>query len=308
MKIPVIYIAGWGRSGSTLLGNMLGSIEGLQHIGEIPCIWEHAWKYNHLCGCGKKLRECDFWNKVIETAYGKWENVDPDEMIEIRNRYLFSTRKAIIDLIKNKKLKNQEKYYLDYMKKLYKAVFNVTKGKVIIDSSKYPYHLFLLNKIDEVKLYLIHLIRDARGCSYSWNKSVIRKDFDYDKDIPFEKMSPFYSTSRWIVWNVFMDLFKYASKVSYISVKYEILARDPINILNKIADLVGFEVPWRENDEIYISKNHTVWGNPSRMRTGKVEIRLDDAWRRNMPLKDRLLVTALSWPWLLKYGYLGKTT
>jgi len=105
-----------------------------------------------------------------------------------------------------------------------------------------------------------------------------------------------------------MDLFKYASKVSYISVKYEILARDPINILNKIADLVGFEVPWRENDEIYISKNHTVWGNPSRMRTGKVEIRLDDAWRRNMPLKDRLLVTALSWPWLLKYGYLGKTT
>ncbi|WP_243664286.1 hypothetical protein [Rhodothermus marinus] len=83
---------------------------------------------------------------------------------------------------------------------------------------------------------------------------------------------------------------------------------DPIYTIKAIGKLVGFSVPWTSLSEITIETNHTVWGNPSRMRTGKVEIRLDDAWRRNMPLKDRLLVTALSWPWLLKYGYLGKTT
>ncbi|WP_397545986.1 sulfotransferase [Rhodothermus marinus] len=307
MKIPVIYIAGWGRSGSTLLGNMLGSIEGLQHIGETPCIWEHAWKYNHLCGCGMKLQECDFWDKVIRTAYGEWKNIDPDEMIRIRNKYLFSTKKSILRLFKKEKLKDVEKYYLNHVKKLYKSIFYVAGKKIIVDSSKYPYHLILLNEIDEIDLYLIHITRDARGCAYSWTKNVIRNDFDYDKKIPFEKIDPFYSTLRWIGWNVFMDFFKWIERVKYMNVKYEDFAKDPINVLGKIADFVGFKIPWNKNGEIYILKNHTVWGNPSRMRTGKVEIRLDDAWRRNMPLKDRLLVTALSWPWLLKYGYLGKT-
>ena len=33
--VKVLFIAGWGRSGSTLVGNVLGSVDGLVHLGEL---------------------------------------------------------------------------------------------------------------------------------------------------------------------------------------------------------------------------------------------------------------------------------
>ena len=37
-RLKVLYIAGWGRSGSTILQNMLGEIEGFQPLGELYSI------------------------------------------------------------------------------------------------------------------------------------------------------------------------------------------------------------------------------------------------------------------------------
>jgi len=305
MKIPVIYIAGWGRSGSTLLGNMLGSIEGLQHIGEMAYFWEHGWKYNHLCGCGVKFQECAFWNEVIKESFGGFDMIDVDTMINIRNRFI-SNKKVFASFVLG--IERGDKLIQEYvcsLRDLYKSIHIVGKNAIIVDSSKIPFHCFLLSLTKEIDLYIIHLVRDSRGCAYSWLKVVNRDDADYSKKIQLERFDSFGSTLRWNFWNTIFELFK--KRFKYIRIRYEDFVKDPINAIRAIGELVGFYVPWTDLSEITIRTNHTVWGNPSRMRTGKVEIRLDDAWRRNMPLKDRLLVTALSWPWLLKYGYLGKT-
>ncbi len=50
---------------------------------------------------------------------------------------------------------------------------------------------------------------------------------------------------------------------------------------------------------------HSIAGNPDRLRAGPVEVRLDDGWKREMMPGDRRLVTALTWPLLARYGYLG---
>lgn len=39
-KIRVLYIVGSGRSGSTIIGNILGRIEGFSHVGELRYIWD----------------------------------------------------------------------------------------------------------------------------------------------------------------------------------------------------------------------------------------------------------------------------
>jgi hypothetical protein len=44
-------------------------------------------------------------------------------------------------------------------------------------------------------------------------------------------------------------------------------------------------------------------GNPMRLETGHVQLRLDEAWRTDMRVMDRATVTALTWPLLLRYGY-----
>jgi len=299
MKIPVLYIGGWGRSGSTLLGNVLGSIDGFQHIGEITYIWEHGWKYNHLCGCGTNFQECNFWKQVVKKAFSEKE-IDIDKMIWIRNRYL-SNKKVLWCLFTNKKVTQEINEYIDNLDKLYQAIYSVGNCRVIIDSSKIPIQAYILLLLNNIDLHILHLIRDARGCAFSWSKKIYREDAYLNQKIEFEKYDAIHSTLKWDFWNSIFELFKL--KVKYIRIKYENFILDPISTLHNIARFVGFSVPWEKKEDIILKINHTVWGNPSRMKTGRVNFSLDEAWRKSMPLTDRLLVTSLSWPWLLYYGY-----
>ena len=64
-KIKVIYIAGEGRSGSTLLERMLGQINDIVSVGELRFFWNQGSVGSQLCGCEKPLNECEFWSEVF---------------------------------------------------------------------------------------------------------------------------------------------------------------------------------------------------------------------------------------------------
>ncbi len=49
---------------------------------------------------------------------------------------------------------------------------------------------------------------------------------------------------------------------------------------------------------------HSIRGNPMRFAHGRQQVRVDDAWRTGMAKPARRLVTAVTWPLLLRYGYL----
>lgn len=69
-KIKVLFIGGYGRSGSTLLDRMLGQMEGFFSAGELRYIWDRSFAENQLCGCGKPFKKCAFWSTVIdETSF-----------------------------------------------------------------------------------------------------------------------------------------------------------------------------------------------------------------------------------------------
>ena len=38
----ILYVAGWGRSGTTLLDNVLGQVEGFVSTGELHNIWQRG--------------------------------------------------------------------------------------------------------------------------------------------------------------------------------------------------------------------------------------------------------------------------
>src|SRR5215208_4373820 len=65
--VKVLYIAGLGRSGSTILANTLGQIKGFFSGGELNFIWKHALIENRLCGCGRPSQECEFWGPVSDS-------------------------------------------------------------------------------------------------------------------------------------------------------------------------------------------------------------------------------------------------
>ena len=38
--VPVLYIGGWGRSGSTLLAHVLAEVPGFVSVGELRYVWQ----------------------------------------------------------------------------------------------------------------------------------------------------------------------------------------------------------------------------------------------------------------------------
>ncbi len=70
--MKVIYITGWLRSGSTILGNVLNELPGVLHAGELHYLWKNGMLdsgTNSLCGCGEQIRQCALWSSVI-AAFG----------------------------------------------------------------------------------------------------------------------------------------------------------------------------------------------------------------------------------------------
>ncbi|MGD2217703.1 MAG: hypothetical protein PVJ64_13190, partial [Gemmatimonadales bacterium] len=68
-ELKVLFIVGKGRSGSTILDNILGQVDSFISLGEV---W--VWRGTRVleeqnCGCGKRAAECPFWSKALHLAY-----------------------------------------------------------------------------------------------------------------------------------------------------------------------------------------------------------------------------------------------
>jgi hypothetical protein len=57
---------------------------------------------------------------------------------------------------------------------------------------------------------------------------------------------------------------------------------------------------------VLLKANHTIAGNPSRFRSGEIELRNDDRWRREQQPGPRITSTCLALPLLHRYGYSAK--
>ena len=65
-NINVIFIAGAGRSGSTLLGRVLGMAHDAKNFNELRPIWKKGFLDNQKCSCGARFSECVFWKPVYD--------------------------------------------------------------------------------------------------------------------------------------------------------------------------------------------------------------------------------------------------
>lgn len=54
---------------------------------------------------------------------------------------------------------------------------------------------------------------------------------------------------------------------------------------------------------VHMKPQHMVAGSPMRFEQGLVEIAPDVEWKHKMPPAQERLVTLLTWPLPLKYGY-----
>src|SRR5207248_2851202 len=69
--LTVLYIAGAGRSATTLVGNILNQVEGCFCAGELRHLWREGAPRSGApagaCGCGRCLPDCPVWSRVLAT-------------------------------------------------------------------------------------------------------------------------------------------------------------------------------------------------------------------------------------------------
>ena len=62
--VRVLYLAGSGRSGSTLVTTVLGQLPGFFAAGELRYLWRRGILENRPCGCGSPVADCPLWARV----------------------------------------------------------------------------------------------------------------------------------------------------------------------------------------------------------------------------------------------------
>lgn len=296
-KIKVLYIAGMGRTGSTILERSMGQMEEYCSIGELRFIWEKNI-HTELCGCGEPFSKCKFWTSVADIAYEGIESIPRMQITQYQDiiekntllpRMLFDWGGDL-----DKKASDYGKQYLE----LYRAIDKVNGGKIIIDASKDLRTLYVLRRIKEIDLSVLHLIRNPNGVAYSWTKKYKRTDI-IDRDVYMHVYSPYRTTYRWISRNMFLSL---THKIfnRYIRIHYEDFVSDPVRILNsilKINDIKERSFSFIQGKQLLLEiVNHTVSGNPFRFTKDRAEFKLDEEWKTKLPLHVRIFISIVTWP------------
>lgn len=304
-KLKVIFIGSSGRSGSTLLEMLLGQIPGFFPVGELSNIWDRGFGENQLCSCGKPFLECDFWQAVRKEAFGNTNPKNTDEIYALR-RSVARLRHIplLLSPVKSPTYRRRLTTYKEIISKLYQAIQKVSGARIIVDASKEPSHGLLLSSIPNIELHVVHLIRDSRAVAFSWSRKKRRPEI-YWKEAYMPQLKPWKAAWDWFLYNLGLQFLRWHSD-SYTLIRYEKLATNPGEVLNKLLTHMGElkrSLDFLDGHRAKIQTVHTVSGNPLRFQQGIIEIRPDTEWQRKMKALDRYLVTLLTWPLLLYFGY-----
>jgi hypothetical protein len=290
----VIFIAGNGRSGSTLLDTALGQLKGFFAGGEMCLVWHRYLDPQWLCGCGTVLAQCEVWSEVMRSAYGAEAAQECSRMVAIYLDWRWLRYSCVLgDSIAGKVLQE----FRCRIGVLYEALCRVTGCRVIVDSSKSIAYGRLLQGIAGIEFYPLHLVRDPRAVCYSRQR---RKLVKVAPGVPPRYLEVVSTTraawnwSRVVLLNELVWRYAKGSTRGAMRVRYEDFVARPAAILQTIADLAGepaIGLQHQGRNSIRLRATHTAGGNPSRFITGDVAVRSDDEWRHKMPFRHRLLAS-----------------
>ena len=300
----VLFVGGSGKSGSTLLGALLGRRSGLFNGGEMNLFWGKWLDPEERCGCGTRLDACPFWSAVVGEVGAA--GVEPRRMAELAAR-LDHTRRLgrVLTRRLSGTVSGEWSELAAGTGALYRAAFRHSGASFLVDLSKIPTHLLLLKELRDVELRILHLIRDGRAVAYSWERKRRRaKAGGSEGDGMYRHPSVAADMGIWLVQNFAID--GLARRVDHSTrLKYESLAAAPQSELSAALDRIGVvAAEVNEPDGTSEVQDHAVGGNDRvRFAPAGTAITPDEAWRRELSPGQIRLWSALALPGLRRFDY-----
>jgi Sulfotransferase family len=289
----VVFIAGSGRSGSTLLERALGEMPGFVNVGELIDLFRREASRAERCGCGRPFADCTFWAGVGERAFGGWADprladVHPLQRRVAQQRYL--PRLLVMPLAGRRFRADVARYGACYAS-VYRAIAAEAGTACVVDASKWPVQALALYR-GGIDVRVIHLVRDVRGVAHSLTKRAKR---------------PPATAARWVSYQGQAGLLRRCG-LPFARVRYEDFVRQPRGTVETALTELGLSYRPADLDHlgegsVTLSPSHGIHGNPSRSSSGEITLRTDEAWRERMSRPNRIIVTAIGLPVLLRYGW-----
>lgn len=272
----LVYIGGYGHSGSTLLEYLLTASPDVVGCGEIASSVRGSKSVETFgkgikCTCGKMAEDCSVWKVAYPAAYraSAWTHV-----------------------------------------RLAKALQQELRGRYagMVDSSKTAWGAltspFRLRRDFGADFRLIHIVRDPRAVFWSVLKQKRRRARHRGYAPPREDRLGVRTMIGWSLANLSCELFGLLYPNGYVRVHYEDLTHSPAGVLEALYQKLLPNVKWNINEIGTSGNRHQLHGNAMRYRPLSVaEIRQDLSWIADMPQKYLRVIMPISYPLRRRYGY-----
>jgi hypothetical protein len=279
MKKKIVFIASSPHSGSTLLELILCAHSEFIGLGEVFQLIDPMSNImrelnENRCACGKMIDRCPFWIKAIR-------EIENQPYLSLEEKYVI-----LLDMAEN--------------------VFG--HGKFIVDSSKHPKALKIIQSVDDIHIYVIHLVKDVRAYAISWADRY-RKSREYTLKnliikkgwkgiLRYCKRNVMYSFHDWYWINKKIDNLIESNKFDSIRISYEELCFNLESIVQNICKFL--DINYEESMlSIISSKSHNIGGNRMRLDSEKrKKIIYDYRWF----YKNDWILPSLIFPYIMLYN------
>ncbi|WP_239493227.1 sulfotransferase [Luteitalea sp. TBR-22] len=291
---PVVYIAGCGHSGSTLLALLLDSHPEIACVGETavkPKIRRRGDSASATCSCGRTIGECPFWTAVFAQARVLGEDLGPERWA---NDYRFEqplAQRALNRLCNTTRGRDLVRWAADHVPgyrgrvaaidtanvAFIRAILHAQGARVFADTSKRTPRLVHMLRVPELDMKLLHLVRDVRGYAASAKK---------------RGMSPVDAARTWYRdQTTIADVARAYPQVPFHRVRYEEMCADPVTTLRNVYAFCG--VSRIDPPTAVDATAHHVLGNNMRMG-GAIRVRVDDSWKTRLDAEELRQVLAIA--------------
>jgi hypothetical protein len=263
----LIYIGGYGHSGSTLLEYLMAGSPAVLACGEVVSTIRERKK--RKCTCGQMPKACPVWS------------------------FLHSEERARITT------------HAQLLGRLIRNVGD--RYSAIVDSSKTAWGAlsspFRLRRAFDKDFILVHLTRQPAGACWSVLKKKSLKA-KAERRLYSDTLRCGWTVLGWSIANLSCELFGLMYPNQYVHLRYEDLVHAPIAEIRDLLAKVLPGVSWRFGESGESNNRHQLYGNAVRYRPPTIEsVREDLKWKTEMPRQYFRVVWCLSLPLRLRYGY-----
>lgn len=262
----VLYIAGYGRSGSTLLDVLLGAHDRAVSVGELVYLgreWRHE---ERTCACGAAYDQCPFWSSALSDTDGAAELIRLARQVEYR--------RALPRLLTGSLSDHVQRAYRHRMRPLFSYVAERGDAEWVVDSSKSGRHaagrFWALRKVAGLDVRVVHLVRDGRDVL----RSVVEKGTNWAAEgyreenlLRAERTLVGWDLANSLAWSLGTAL----DGDRYLRVQFEDLLDDPELVLHEIGSFTGMNLSSivdRVATDQSFPVGHNVGGNRVRYKQG----------------------------------------